>query len=160
MNLIVENSRYVQYYTYLDRVFSEIPELQQYNWLLSDLELNFCSDPRLSQESVVIEGASLNEILQKAHMQFIWAVLSGYIEKPQIPKKLPYADGNPHFWEGSPKPQGDGAQMEIVCWDSTCTLFINVNESIATKLRGLYPDIKDLDMENALRSNRLPNSAL
>jgi len=95
---------------------------------------------------------SLNEILQKTKMQFIWGVLSGFSEKlTKIPSEYPYADGNPNFWEGSPKPQARDAQIEIVCWDSTCTLFININTSIAAKLKVLYPDIKDLDHENELR---------
>lgn len=152
MNLIVENSKYVDYYTFLDDVFDAIPELQEMDWLITDLELNYVDDPRLFQEPIIIDGASLNEILQKTKMQFIWAVLSGYSEKlTVIPADYPYADGNPNFWEGSPKPQVRDAQIEIVCWDSTCTLFINFNPSMAAKLKELYPDIKDLDRVNKSR---------
>lgn len=152
MNLIVENSKYVDYYTFLDRVFAAIPELQEMDWLITDLALNYVDDPRLFEEPIIIDGMSLNEILQKTKMQFDWAVLSGYSEKlTVIPEDYPYADGNPNFWVGSPKPQARGAQIEIVCWDSSCTLFINISPSLAEKLKEIYPDIKDLDRENELR---------
>lgn len=122
------------------------------DWLISDLEVNYCTDSRLHNDPVLIDGESLKEIVQKDKIQFIWAVLSGYLEKPKrIPKDLPYADGNPNFWKGTPKPQAAGAEIEIVCWDSTCTLFINVNENVAAKLKELYPDIRDLDKDNETR---------
>jgi hypothetical protein len=156
MNLILENSKYVEYYTYLDRVFDAIPELQKFNWLITDLEVNFVDDPRFYQEPVLIDGSSLNQVLQKTSIQFIWAVFSGYLEKLiEIPDELPFADGNPDFWEGSLKPQAKGAQLEIVCWDSTCTLFINVSDGMATKLKELYPDIKNLDLDNKYRTRRM-----
>ena len=125
VNLIVENSEYVKHYTYLDEDFSTIPELRKLNWLITDLELNKVEDPRLLRDPVVIDGVSLTEILQKTKMQFIWAVLSGYPQKSiEVPEDLPYADGNPNFWTGSPKPQAEGAQVEIVCWDCHPQKFI------------------------------------
>ena len=56
MNLIVENSKYVDYYTFLDRVFAAIPEFQELDWLITDLELNYVDDPRLFQEPIIIDG--------------------------------------------------------------------------------------------------------
>lgn len=148
MNLILEKSECVEWYTYLDEVFSKVPELCEYNWLISDLELNYCPDSRLSSDPVIIDGKSLCEIVLKDKIQFIWAVLSGFKNNvPQIPDELPFADGNKHLWVQSPKPQIEGADLEIVCWDSTCTLFIGVSDNISTKLREMYFDIKDLDVE-------------
>ena len=153
VNLIVEKSKYVTWYTYLDEVFSRVPEFRHYHWLISDLELNYCPDPRLQEDPVIIDGESLNEILKTHKVQFIWAVLSGFKEKiDALPTKLPYADGNRELLIGCPKPQALGSEVEIVCWDSTCTLFIGVDNSIAKKLRDIYPDIRDLDVENRTRS--------
>lgn len=153
-NLIIEDSKYVDFYTYLDSVFATIPELRKLYWLITDLECNHCPDPRLREDPVLIEGKTFNEIIQVNEIQFIWGVLSGFSDKPiKIPAKLPYADGNPRFWKGKPKPQATGAEIEIVCWDSTCTLFINANDSVATKLKELYPDIRNLDDENKSKDN-------
>jgi hypothetical protein len=126
-----------------------VPELRDYYWLISNFECNYCADPRLNDDPIVIDGNSLNSIIQNNKIQFIWAVLSGFTNPIQaIPEELPYADGNPKLWVNSYSPQAFGAEIEIICWDSTCTLFINVNNRIAGKLKKLYPDIKDLDKEN------------
>ena len=92
MNLILENSKYVKYYTYLDSIFSTVIEFQEMNWIISDVECNQYPDPRISKDPILIDGKSLNEIIQNNKIQFIWAVLSGYREKVlKIPEKLPYA---------------------------------------------------------------------
>jgi hypothetical protein len=115
--------------------------------------MNYCPDSRLSSDPVILDGETLCEIVQKDKIQFSWAVLSGFKnEISAIPNELPFADGNRNFWIGCPKPQAKGAELEIVCWDSTCTLFIGVNENISIKLHELYFDIKDLDQENKKRS--------
>lgn len=148
MNYILINSKYVEYYTYLDTIFLEIDELSQYTWLITDL---VCYDSELccKDEPIILDGLSLQNILIKKKFQIIWGVFSGFKNKEvKIPKELPYADGNPSFWNGHPIPQAENATIEIVCWDSTCTLFINVNESISRKLLKIYPDIKDLDEIN------------
>lgn len=40
------------------------------------------------------------------------------------------------------------SELEIVCWDSTCTLFIGCSEKIARILEKTYPDIEDLIKHN------------
>jgi hypothetical protein len=154
LNLILENSKFVEYYTYLHLVFQNVPEFIDYFWLITDLECNIHTGTVLDNNQVptIIDGKSLNRIIQGEEIQFVWGVLSGFdrqIEK--IPEKLPYADGNSTFWEGKPKTQITGADVEIVCWDSSCTIFININEEIEKKLRFLYPDIMDLDEQNKHR---------
>ena len=146
MNLILEDSESVTEYSYLDAVFAAAPELCELHWLITDIE---ASERVLGSEPVLIDGHALNEILQAKHIQFRWAVFSGFKVKPlKLPDALPYADGNEALWTGSPKPQVEDAAIEIVCWDSSATLFIQVSESLEKKLRTLYPDIKDLDEMN------------
>jgi hypothetical protein len=152
MNLILENSKYVEYYTDLCKLFNNIPELIQYNYLISDIEFNHCSDSRLHKNPVIIDGKVLFEIVKKEDIQFNWAVLSAFKSKIESnPVKVPFADGNSTFWQGHPKPQAPGAEFEIVCWDSASTFFINMHNDITEKLLKLFPDIKDLDKENESR---------
>jgi hypothetical protein len=151
VNMIVEKSKHVEWYTNLDEVFRRIDEFRAYYWIISDLKLN-CPDSRLETDPVVIDGDALNQIIQGTKVQFIWGVLSGFRDRIEcVPKDLPYADGNRELWVGSPKPQVPNAAVEIVCWDSTCTLFIGVGDSVAAKLKEIYPDIRDLDDENRRR---------
>ena len=99
MNLIIEKSKYVKWYTYLDDVFQKIPELRQYHWLISNLQVNYCLDSRLHADPVMINGEDFNEIVQKQKIQFIWAVLSGFKKRiDTFPIELPYADGNRDLW--------------------------------------------------------------
>lgn len=154
MNLILEKSSSLEYTTNLDTIFQRLPELRQYYWLISDIELNWYPDDRLKNEPVVIDGTALNAYVQENKIQFIWAVLSGF-RSPlfTIPDDLPFADGNDGFWRGSPRPQAAGAELEIVCWDSTCTLFIGFPETLVLQLRQLFPDIRNLDEENERSAN-------
>ena len=106
MNLILENSKHVKFHTFLDDIFTFIPEFREYNWLLSDLEFCGSGDPRLHGDAIIINGASLNEIIQKEQVQFIWSVFSGFKKEiTRIPETLPYAEDNENLWLNSPKTQ-------------------------------------------------------
>ncbi|MFC4994829.1 hypothetical protein [Rubritalea tangerina] len=142
MNLLLENSTFVEYYTYLDELFRAIPELQEYNYLLSDLDV---TNWPLEQSSISISGSELFETITSSKVQFIWGVLSAFKGEVCIPSDLPYADGNPRLWQHNRKVQCPGAEFEIVCWDSGATLFIGADEELASKLMKLYPDIQRLD---------------
>ncbi|EMO24527.1 hypothetical protein LEP1GSC168_3058 [Leptospira santarosai str. HAI134] len=156
MNLILERSKFVTYYTYIDTIFEKIPGFRNYNYFISDLEYNHCEDPRLHKDDFFITGLELYEIVQKEKIQFLWGVLSAFKSVAKLTPPFPYADGNPAFWQGSPQSQADGAEFEIVCWDSCRTLFIGVSEEIQQSLKILYPDIKNLDEEN--RKRKKPNT--
>jgi hypothetical protein len=156
MNLILEKSKFVEHYTYLDPIFDTAPEFAEFTYLISDLAIlspNSFTDTKLSDNPLVISGRVLRDIVQKDKIQFVWAVLSGFDREPIIPSELPYADGNPNFWQGVPTPQIPEAQFEIVCWDSGATLFIGIDSLVAEKLRRKYPDILDLDEENQRTAN-------
>ncbi|PJZ76315.1 hypothetical protein [Leptospira neocaledonica] len=152
MNLILEKSRYVRFYTDLSPLFSAIPDLMEYTYFVSDLEHNGCEDPRFQNSDFAISGTDLYEIVKEKEIQFIWGVFSAFKFSLNITEPFPSADGNPSFWQGIPKPQAKGAEFEIVCWDSSYTLFIGVSEEIANSLKTLYPDIKNLDQENLLNN--------
>ncbi len=113
-----------------------------------------CEDSRLQLDTdTLIDGESLNEIIQTERVQFAWGVFSAFWGPPKsIPEEPPYADGNSELWIGRPEPQAEGAEMEIVAWDNTCTLFIGVPFRIAKVLIEMYPDIEDLDELNRMRA--------
>lgn len=65
-------------------------------------------------------------------------------------KWVPYADGNPDFWNGCPKIQHPRALVEIVCWDATCTLLLSKDDDLTYRFRTFFTDARDLDDYNAL----------
>ena len=156
MNLILKDSAYVECYTQFGKLMGAVPELTSYWYLISNLEVNGSKDERLAHTAVVLSGEELASITRAEDVQFIWAVLSAFRQKLNgIPAELPFADGNSNIWHASPRPQLPNAEFEIVCFDSSCTLFIGVEEDLAAKLRSVYPDIGDLDEQNEERANKV-----
>lgn len=118
-NLLLNRSKFVECYTYLDPIFEAAPELADFTFLITDIELGNHRDERLASEPIIISGHELRAMVEAKKIQFIWAVLSAFDHIPTVPSELPFADGNSQFWEGSPKPQITDAKFEIVCWDSS-----------------------------------------
>ena len=155
MNLILRNSKYVDYYTYLRVVLNKVSEFRNIKWVISGNELNsYLPGYENEPDYIEIGGAKLAHILNgmEHEPQFIWAVLSGYNITTKIRSAAyPTADGNERYWVRSPAPESENAICEIVCLDSSCTLYIGINSSISEKIKKIFPDIKDLDVENTNR---------
>ena len=127
---------------------------EEYNWYISDIELN-CSPPEeLKHDQQFVNGELLKKIIAENDMQFIWAVFSAF-PKGEMPiiEEIPYANGNKFFWVGSPSPQIKNASFEIVCFDSSLFLLIGIPESIGHKFKAKYTDSIDLDVYNQKRVN-------
>jgi hypothetical protein len=149
VNLILEGSAFVDFHTDMRSIFLAVPSLENYWYLITDIELNFNCDSRLTSGTAVLSGTELKEICSAHTVQFIWAVFSAFDTRPAaLPEALPFADGNTDFWRGSPKQQATGACFEIACWDSGATLFIGISQAFSEQLRARFPDIQDLDAVN------------
>lgn len=61
---------------------------------------------------------------------------------------LPYADGYRGFWEENISIQHPLATVELVAWDSGCTLFISKDDEMVNKFRREFPLSVDLEMYN------------
>ena len=145
-----------RFYTYLSRVFRAIENVQtQYNWLITDC-VCYPRSPELSAllsgESCWLSGDELTALVQKEDFQWIWAVLSGF--RKDIPVEqvleypLPYADGNKAFWRNPLSMQHPLAEIEIVPWDSTLTLFLSSRKEIVDSYRKYSPLSEDLALYN------------
>lgn len=157
MNLIVEKSPEIRWYTNLSPFVSRARHrVEQYTWLVTDLEIN--GDwpfHEVRAGACWLGGQELARYVSEVHPQFIWAVLSAIrAGREQVAKGedvCPYADGNPNFWKGSPRPQHPFADFEIVCWDSSATLLIGGDEELSDYFKDAYPGTLDLDAENGKR---------
>ena len=82
------------------------------------------------------------------NFQRIWAVFSGfekmYSKDDVIEYKLPFADGYDGFWHDNFSIQHPLASVELVAWDSSCTLLISRNESIVNDFKKAFPLSEDL----------------
>lgn len=61
---------------------------------------------------------------------------------------LPYADGYKGFWDENISIQHPLATIELVAWDSSCTLFISKNDELVDKFRKEFPLSVDLEKYN------------
>ena len=143
------------YFTDMRAVFEAFPGVcQDYDWLISDLDCTWCardgeSDPAdeaFRSGSLAISGHELGRFLDRNDIQFVWAVFSALPKgvKPAV-DELPFAEGNPSFWKGSPKSQLPQSIFEIVCFDSTCTLLIGIDTELAGRFKAKFPEATDLD---------------
>jgi hypothetical protein len=169
---ILNETESMPFHTDMRRIFDTLEGLQlEFNWLITNISYvidgiripsnrklstdisngtntsNYPTDA-LDKEIVWIEGDELNKIIYGNSIQFIWAVFTGVRKGIQIDVKNlevePYSDGNPGFWTTDPTIQLPQAEIEIVCWDSTLTLFLSNNTDIANKFKNHFKDAKDL----------------
>ncbi|MES9903817.1 MAG: hypothetical protein ABW168_14220 [Sedimenticola sp.] len=154
MNILLEKSKHIQYYGHMNDIFDVLDGVcEEYDWYVSDIETN-CAPPwDANSRDMMINGYELKKIITETDIQFIWAVFSA-IQKGVTPiiNALPYADGNNDYWVGEPKPQLNGAEFEIVCWDSSLFLLIGLPDDMGQKFISKYTDAIDLDEYNKAKS--------
>ncbi len=130
---------------------------KKYNWLISDCEAcpkRLGHDIRIHQsgEYAWISGEELTNIIKRDDFQWIWAVFSGFeknITLEEVKKyDLPSADGYGGFWSENVSIQHPLATVEMVAWDSGCTLFISKDDLLVNKFRSAFPLSVDLEMHN------------
>ena len=143
-------------FTFMDEVFEALGSVgREYNWLLSDIECAHYPSEKIKYDDikfensfVFLDGNTLYDIVYKDHFQFIWGVFTAFkkdITAKQIAEyPLPYADGNPDFWEPEIKLQNPHGEIEIVAWDSTLFLVIAKDETLIEKFKEAYPSAVDL----------------
>lgn len=149
MNYIQENCEDIPWYTSLKDVIAWLEiDAKDYDWHFSDVEGGWAGidDPSW------VTGGDLVKELEEFDYQFDWSVISVFPKgtKPFISDK-PFADGNPESWRGIPKKQLNDSIFEIVCWDSSATLFIDLPDYLGKRLLANAPGIKDLNKENRQR---------
>ena len=147
-NLILDRCRDIPFYTDMSRIMSILgwDICRHYSWLVNDIEGGW--EAALSDPSI-LPGEVLERILQiYPNEQYIWAVFSAFspdIAASQIDlQSLPSVEG-PDLWQSNAKPQHPQALFEIICWDSTYTLFIGLPDKLARRLVAAFPDCRRLE---------------
>ncbi len=146
MNLILERTDQISFYTDMRLVFSALGiSAADYDWFISDIETNYYGT-EFSNEDHWVSGEKLESFVNENEVQFIWAVFSavpkGY---RQIVTDAPYVDGNPDYWNGrETSPQLSGALFEIACWDSSATILIGLPPKLEASFKLAYADVCSL----------------
>lgn len=156
MNTILDSYDQMPYHTNLGLVFRALDGRQEeFNWLITNLEVNFQPDKFPYDERNQLSwlsGQELTAIAEQYDIQFIWAVLSGF--KPDVTIDLnnleaePFADGNSSLWRKDVAIQHPEATVEIVCWDSAYTLLLSKDTDLSQRFRSFFPKAKDLNIYN------------
>jgi len=146
VNLILENTNQVPYFTNMKLVFLGLKiSATDYDWYVSDIETNQSAN-EFPQEDNWISGERLSKLLDINDIQFIWAVFSAFPRnyRSQI-QSSPYIEGNPDYWCGKElSPQLSDALFEIACWDSSATIFVGLPAESEAAFRLRYPDTRSL----------------
>lgn len=144
VNLILEKTAQVRFFTEMRSVFSALGiRACDYDWYLSDVEINRNVDGFVVQDQW-LPGTQLERLITTEDIQFIWAVFSAVPVGARFAvQKAPFADGNSTFWHGEGgRPQLDGSRFEIVCWDSSATLLIGIDQEMADHFCAVYSDAR------------------
>ena len=143
-------------YSYFKQLFDKITVLSaDYNWLISypecyprDREL----EKKMRKDYLWVSGKEMKNMFRLDDFQWIWGVLSGFPQntllKDILKYSLPYADGYPGFWENPVRLQHPLAEVEIVAWDSSCTLCIAKDKFIIEEFVTIYNQAEDLEEYN------------
>ncbi|CAN7153404.1 hypothetical protein [Polaromonas sp. LjRoot131] len=145
MNILLESSDSVPFYTDMRATLKAMAvEASSYDWFVSDVETNI-PVPVLIEGDGWLSGDELSRALAD-DIQFEWAVFSAMPRGTRFDVLLsPSADGNARFWQPPDvQPQLQGAVFEIVCWDSSATLFIGISQQQAERVTAAYPEAKPL----------------
>ena len=133
-NLILDGEPSIRYYTSMTWMMAVLgwETCRQHRWLVNHIE---CWDNPFADPSI-FDGAELERLLrERPHQQYIWGVFSAF---------APDAE-SPDFWQPNARPQHPQALFEIVCWDSTCTLFIGLPDKLAQRVVAEFPECRTLD---------------
>jgi len=159
------------YFTNLGEAFDVLDnEVREYNWLLSNYECNVYPSKKIpmnnDKQFLWFNGDEFVDILKEHNIQFIWGVATAYAK--DIPLKeilkypLPFADGNPAFWEMETTMQNPLADIELVPWDSGFLLVFSKSKEVIERFAKEYPDSSDdpagYSKERWLRLTKEPSS--
>ncbi|MCC3868075.1 hypothetical protein [Terrisporobacter mayombei] len=149
------------YYTQMSKIFNAIGNEQlKYNWLITDCEC-YCENESvnklLSNEYIWISGKQLTDLVYSEEIQFIWGVFSGFCSEitmeEVLKSELPFANGYTNYWTKDVDIQHPLADIEIVAWDGSLTLFISKNDNLVEKFMYSFPL-----SENLLELNKRNNN--
>jgi hypothetical protein len=156
MNLVIEDSPQMPYHTNIKLIFDALEGRQnEFNWLITAHECySWPSEPAIFDEEIIlISGDKLTDIITKNKIQFVWGILSAFDKSIDIDVNnltvIPTFDGKWKYGGGDVHPQHPLAVAEIVCVDSSYTIFLSKDEDLSSRFLRYYSDAQDLNKWNS-----------
>lgn len=147
-----------QGYTYLYPIFEAMGNVhEQFNWLITECDEweDIFAGYRCfkGKDYIWIKGCELIRLVREnKDVQMVWGVLSGFDADCSIQEVLkyprPYADMNRSLWQSPVAMQNPLARVEIVAFDSSCTLIKSKDEALLKGIVHAFPKGEDLDSYN------------
>lgn len=145
-----------KYFTFLKKLFLPLHGIQKdYNWLITCYECypkNKRYAKMLSGKYCWITGDELTEMFENEDFQWIWGVFSAFpknISKQTVLKsELPKSEGYSRVWHNPVCIQHPLAEIEIIAWDSSMTIFISKEDYIVDLLQKNNKLVEDLEKYN------------
>ena len=152
MNWIIRKSSKMMFHTHLNELLIPISEdLDQFNWLLSDLEFNSTEingelPINFDRDYFILPKNEFDKLLN-ADLQIWWGVILAIPKSTKIiidEDNLPFAEGNGLIWRNG-NIQYPDAQIEIVCFDSGYTIVKFKDEYLSNKFKSYFTEAIELE---------------
>jgi hypothetical protein len=161
MNLIIKDSSQMPTHTDIKLIFDALEGRQrEFNWLITEHEC-YCwtSDKDIFNEGIVfLSGDELTDIVTHNSIQFVWGILSAFDKSTDIDinnmSLIPTFDGEWKYEGENVHTQHPLAIAEIVCVDSSYTIFLSKDEDLSNKFLRHYSDAQDLHQWNKKLKNK------
>jgi hypothetical protein len=161
MNLIIKDSLQMPGHTDIKLIFDALEGRQrEFNWVITAHEC-YCwtSDKEFFNEDIILlSGDELTDIVTHNGIQFVWGILSAFDKSTDIDindlSVIPTFDGEWKYGGEDVNTQHPMAIAEIVCVDSSYTLFISKDEDLSNRFLRHYSDAQDLREWNKKLKNQ------
>jgi hypothetical protein len=148
MNLIIKGSSQMPRHTDIKLIFDALDGRQrEFNWLITEHECY--SDKDIFNEGMVLlSGDELTDIVTRNKIQFVWGILSAFDKSTDIDinnlSVIPTFYGEWKYGGEDAHTQHPLAIAEIVCVDSSYTIFLSKDEDLSNRFLRHYSDAQDL----------------
>lgn len=151
MNLIIKDSLQMPTHTNIKLIFDALEGRQrEFNWLITEHECYYWPSDKdiFNDEIVLLSGDELTDIVTHNNIQFVWGILSAFDKSTVLDinnlSMIPTFDGEWKYGGDDVHTQHPLAIAEIVCVDSSYTIFLSKDEDLSNKLLRHYSDAQDL----------------
>ena len=156
MNLILKDSPQMPWHTDIKLIFDALEGRQrEFNWLITEHEC-YCwqlEKDIFSENIVLLSGDELTDIVTNNDIQFVWGILSAFDKSTDIDINnlsiIPTFNGKWKYVGDDVHTQHPLAIVEIVCVDSSYTIFLSKDKDLSDKLLKYYSDAQDLHQWNS-----------
>ncbi len=156
MNLIIKDSSQMPLHTDIKLIFDALEGRQrEFNWLIADHE----TYPDIFNEKIILlSGDELTDIVTHNKIQFIWGILSAFDKSIDIDitnlSVIPTIGGEWKYGGEDVHTQNPLAIAEIICVDSSYTIFLSKDEDLSNRFLRHYSDAQDLHQWNRRLENK------